>query len=216
MGSGDRVRHSGRMGFIGFHNDEGALVHLGREDPRRFYCGWRNVQRGACGGSRGSGVPCDSCRRFKEDNAELLAATANPKLLHVEFDHGEPRRALLLAHELEKASSILGVHRQAWNGAAFVDGDSLTVENGVVTHKRLGKIVALAYGFKPLLLSTLPNARVRIARFGPTALSLNGKHKHSRTRRAPLVGSLPRWSSCVGTAPSGSGARAGVHPYLLT
>ena len=75
-------------------------------------------------------------------------------------DQGEPKRELLLANEVEKASPIVGVHRRQWTGAAFQDGDLIVVENGAVMHKKLQqRRVPIAYGFKPLHLCTLPNAR---------------------------------------------------------
>ena len=83
---GDRVRYRGRLGFVGFHNDEGALVTLGLEEHGRFYCG-RPLGRSKCGGQRGSGRSCDSCRRFKHDSDALLSPSRarNLKLLHVEL-----------------------------------------------------------------------------------------------------------------------------------
>ena len=158
---GDRVRCCGRLGFIGWHNDDGALVHLGKAEPR-LYCG-RSLPRGVCGGVTGAGRPCDSCVRLMQE-METQAIGGSPldlnlKLNHVEYDVGTPRRQLHLANEIEKASTICGVHVKAWNGATFHSGDVVLVENGFVTHKRSQKRVALHHAYKPLLLSPLPNAR---------------------------------------------------------
>ena len=40
-----------------------------------------------------------------------------------------PKRALLLAHQLEKATPICGVHRDEWNGCAFKSGDKIVIED---------------------------------------------------------------------------------------
>ena len=64
---------------------------------------------------------CASCLRLGAELAPLLAGGANPRLQPVTFDGGgsPPERALLLAHEVEVAGAITGVHRAAWVGAAL-------------------------------------------------------------------------------------------------
>lgn len=153
--AGDRVRHGDRMGFIGWHNDEGALVHVGKAEAR-LYCG-RSLTSGTCGGTLGEGMPCASCVRLLREVDS--GTTLNLRLHHVEFDSGVPKRSLHLAHELERASPISGVHVKEWSGATFHSGDAVVVESGVVTHKKSQKSVKLHHMYRPLQLSTLPNAR---------------------------------------------------------
>jgi hypothetical protein len=136
---GDRVRHRGRRGTVGFHNDDGAAVTLGTahgHEPAllRFHCA-RNLHGRVCGGRDGAAPLCAACTRFGVETAPLLASGANPRLHHITFDGGgrPPERALLLAHEVEKAGAITGVHRTSWVGAAFQNGDVVVVEAGVVT-----------------------------------------------------------------------------------
>lgn len=164
---GDRVRHRGRLGHIGFRNGDGRRVFLGSataDASIRFYCGCA-VGNEVCGGKLrdGSGPSCASCRSFTRENAELLRSElTDPRLHHVEFDHAsasQRKRALCLAHELEKASPISGVHRDEWNGCAFRNGDVVYVEDGFVTHATSKKRVGLAYAYRPLRLSPLLNAR---------------------------------------------------------
>ena len=168
LSSGDRVRCGGRLGFIGWKNDEGARTFLGRSGEggaaARLYCG-RNHTRGRCGGSdgagpgNGSGRPCDACQRLMAEVTEEVGSSPNWRMHHVEYDSGTPKRSLALANQIERASSICGVHVPAWNGATFRSGDVVIVANGHVTHKRTGKTVPLAHSYRPLPLSTLPNAR---------------------------------------------------------
>ena len=171
--SGDRVRHRGRLGYVGFKNDESATLSLGKADgaARRFCCGRERDlggggSNGKCGGLDGSGPLCQSCRRFNEENAPLLDAHANPRLHHIELDGtgladgvSAPTRTLLLAHDVEKASCITGVHRPEWTGSTFQSGDQVVVEAGHVTHVRSRKTVPLAYAYSAVALSTLPAAR---------------------------------------------------------
>ena len=162
---GDRVRHRGRRSTVGFHNDDGAAVTLGTAHGHlptlpRFHCA-RNLHGRVCGGRDGAAPLCASCTRFGAETAPLLASGANPRLHHITFDGGgsPPERALLLAHEVEKAGAITGVHRAAWVGAAFQNGDVVVVEAGVVTHLASRKRVPLQHSYAPVPLSTLPSAR---------------------------------------------------------
>ncbi|KOO30937.1 hypothetical protein Ctob_010920 [Chrysochromulina tobinii] len=164
---GDRVRHRGRLGHIGFRNGDGRRVFLGSataDASKRFYCGCA-VGNEVCGGKLrdGSGPSCASCRSFTRENAEVLRSElTDPRLHHVEFDHASAsqcKRALCLAYELEKARPISGVHRDEWNGCAFRNGDVVYVEDGFVTHATSKKRVGLAYAYRPLRLSPLLNAR---------------------------------------------------------
>lgn len=75
---GDRVRCNGRMGWVGWHNDEGALVELGKAEPR-LYCG-RSLRRSVCGKGRGEGTPCASCCRLMEEVSVLLGRQADHSL----------------------------------------------------------------------------------------------------------------------------------------
>ena len=94
LASGDRVRANGRLGFVGWHNDEKARVQFGTEQgyTKRLYCG-RNVGARALGGGNegdgrcgpDKGPACASCRRFLEANQSLLGdESRNVNLLQVE------------------------------------------------------------------------------------------------------------------------------------
>ena len=186
--AGDRVRHRGRRGTVanpnpnlnpnpnpnpnrgrrgtvGFRNDDGAAVTLGTAHGQlptllRFLCA-RNLHGRVCGGRDGAAPLCASCTRFGAETAPRLASGANPRLHHITFDGGgsPPERALLLSHEVEKAGAITGVHRAAWVGAAFQNGDVVVVEAGVVMHLASRKRVPLQHSYAPVPLSTLPSAR---------------------------------------------------------
>ena len=86
----------------------------------RFHCA-RNLHGRVCGGRDGGAPLCASCLRLGAELAPLLTSGANPRLQPVTFDGGgsPPDRALLLAHELEVAAAITGVHRAAWVDAAL-------------------------------------------------------------------------------------------------
>ena len=178
LDEGDRVRRDGRFGTVGFRNEDRVRVLPGSTEQsfRRYFCG-RNHAGGICGGEKrdGSSPPCHACRRFVEENLPMLTnRAANTRLVNVEYDasdvaeggassmdevDGKARRELLLAHELEKASPICGVHREEWNGCAFRNGDVVVVERGQVTHATTHKTVPLQHSYKPLPLSPLLNAR---------------------------------------------------------
>lgn len=167
---GDRVRHvhSRRLGYVGFKNGDGATVRLAAELRHvRFVCG-RVVAGAVCGGADGKGSSCRACRRFLAENRQLADGARTALSVHVEYDDepsggggpaAPPRRELLLAHEVERASALCGVHIEEWNGCAFQSGDVVAISDGVVTHRRSGKTAPLSFGYKPLLLSTLPNAK---------------------------------------------------------
>ncbi|GMH82002.1 hypothetical protein TrVE_jg184 [Triparma verrucosa] len=169
--SGDTYeKHS--EGTVGFKNEDKAPLQLSpdRENPK-FICG-RSVNGRLCGGSDGKGKPCSSCASFFEAEKERLITNLDqrtPFVHHVELhansggkESGEKdtKNKLLLSHELEKASPMSGVHVEAWNGCAFREGDIVSIdEDGKVHHKKTGKEVPLKFAYKPMMLSTLQNAR---------------------------------------------------------
>ena len=157
------MRHHGRLGFVGFKNDEGAPMRLGKAlDEPYFVCG-RVVSDRVCGGDDGMARPCRHCHSFKlEHRQALLEADTTARAVHVEFDGADDgsKRQLLLAHELEKASPICGTHVEAWHGSTFRNGDTLSVDSdGHVVSKRTAKRVPINFVYQPLTLASQPNAR---------------------------------------------------------
>ena len=159
------------MGTIGFFNSDKApmMITNTRKNPK-LMCE-RVVNGKKCGGLDGKSYPCNSCRIFYQDVKERLfddPAQRSPFSYPVFLDYNDNasgsddqkrKNKFLLAHELEKATPMSGVHVDEWNGCAFNDGDVIAIEDGLVKNKKTGKTTPLAFGYEPLKLSTLPNAR---------------------------------------------------------
>ena len=169
---GDRVRHEGRLGFVGFTNDEGARMRLAKARRQPYFvCGRVDRNDRVCGGDDGMKPACARCQSFKlEHRRALLEGARTPFCVHVEFDGADDgahhaggsgaKRKLLLAHELEKASPICGTHVEAWHGSTFRNGDAVSVDgDGYVVSKRSAKRVGVDFAYVPLALATQPNAR---------------------------------------------------------
>lgn len=81
-----RVVATSRLGTVGYHNDERALMQLSADRRRpKFICG-RNVAGKQCGGKDGKGGACSACKRFGEEHPGLLDGARTPHIHHIVLD----------------------------------------------------------------------------------------------------------------------------------